>query len=56
MPDFFALLFMFYSTAAYDSCKSEREVQIQSNDLNSLAASIQEKQLGEHFQMHTWSI
>ena len=39
-PDFFALLFMLYSTAAYVSYKFEREIQIQSNDLNSLAASI----------------
>ena len=56
MPDFFALLFMLYSTAAYDSYKFEREIQIQSNDLNSLAASIQETLLGERFQRHTWSI
>ena len=55
-PDFFALLFMLYSTAAYVSYKFEREIQIQSNDLNSLAASIQETLLGEHFQRHTWSI
>ena len=34
IPDFFALLFMLYSTAAYDSHKFEREIQIQSNDLN----------------------
>ena len=33
---------MLYSTAAYVSYKFEREIQIQSNDLNSLAASIQE--------------
>ena len=48
---------MLYSTAAYDSYKFEREIQIQSNDLNSLAASIQETLLGERFQMHTrsWS-
>ena len=38
MLDFFALLFMLYSTAAYVSYKFEREIQIQSNDLNSLAA------------------
>ena len=55
-PNFFALLFMIYSTAAYDSYKFEWEIQIQSNDLNSLAASIQEKLLGEHFQMCTRSI
>ena len=54
MPDLFALLFMLYSTpAAYDSYKFEREIQIQSNDLNSLAASIQEKLLGEHSQRRT---
>ena len=47
---------MVYSTAAYDSYKFEREIQIQSNDLNSLAASIQEKLLGKHFQRHTRSI
>ena len=56
MPNFFALLFMLYSTAAYVSYKFEREIQIQNNDLNSLAASIQEKPLGEHFQRHTLSI
>ena len=50
MPNFFALLFMLYSTAAYDSYKFEREIQIQSNDLSSLAASIQEKLLGKRFQ------
>ena len=51
MPNFFALLFMLYSkVAAYESYKFEREIQIQSNDLNSLAASIQEKLLGQHFQ------
>ena len=55
-PNFFALLFMLYSTAAYDSYKFEREVQIQSNDLNSLAASIQETLLGERFQRRTRSI
>ena len=42
MPNFFALRFMLFSTAADDSYKFEREIQIQSNDLNSLAASIQE--------------
>ena len=55
-PDFFALLFMLYSTAAYVSYKFEWEIQIQSNDLNSLAASIQEKLLGERFQRRTRSI
>ena len=55
-PDFFALLFMIYSTAAYDSYKFEWEIQIQSNDLNSLAASIQEMLLGERFQRHIRSI
>ena len=53
-PDFFALLFMLYSTAAYDSYKFEREIQ--SNDLNSLAASIQETLLGKRFQRRTRSI
>ena len=47
---------MLYSTAAYDSYKFEREIQIQSNDLNSLAASIQETLLGERFQRRTQSI
>ena len=47
---------MLYSTAAYVSYKFEREIQIQSNDLNSLAASIQETLLGEHFQRRTRSI
>ena len=47
---------MLYSTAAYDSYKFEREIQIQSNDLNSLAASIQEMLLGERFQRRTRSI
>ena len=56
MPNFFALLFMLYSTAAYDSYKFEREIQIQSNDLSSLAASIQEKLLGKRFQRWTRSI
>ena len=56
MPNFFTLLFMLYSKAAYESYKFEREIQIQSNDLKSLAASIQEKLLGESFQRHTWSI
>ena len=55
-PDFFALLFMLYSTAAYVSYKFEREIQIQSNDLNSLAASIQEMLLGKRFQRRTRSI
>ena len=32
-----------YSNAAYESNKFEREIQIQFNDLNSLAAYIQEK-------------
>ena len=40
---------MLYSTAAYESYKFEREIQIHGNDLSSLAASIQEKLLGEHF-------
>ena len=53
MPNFFALLFMLYSTAAFESYKFEREIQIQSNDLNSLATSIQDKLLGERFQRHT---
>ena len=56
MPDFFALLFMLYSAAAYVSYKFEREIQIQSNDLNSLAAPIQETLLGERFERHTRSI
>ena len=47
---------MLYSKADYESYKFDREIQIQSNDLNSLAASVQEKLLGEHFQRHTWSI
>ena len=47
---------MLYSTAAYVSYKFEREIQIQSNDLNSLAASIQEMLLGERFQRRTWSL
>ena len=55
-PNFFALLFMLYSTAAYDSYKFEWEIQIQSNDLNSLAASIQETLLSERFQRCTRSI
>ena len=55
MPNFFTLLFMLYSkTAAYESYKFEREIQIQSNDLNSLAAITQEKLLGEHFQKANW--
>ena len=49
MLNLFALLFMLYSMAAYDPYKFEREIQIQSNDLNSMAASVQEKLLGEHF-------
>ena len=53
---FFALLFMLYLAAAYVSYKFEREIQIQSNDLNSLAASIQEMLLGERFQRRTRSI
>ena len=32
------------------SHKFEQQIQIQSNDLNSLAASIREKLLGQHFQ------
>ena len=40
---------MLYSKAAHESYKFEREIQIQKNDLNSLAASIQEKLLGKHF-------
>ena len=47
MLNFFALLFMLYSTAAYDSYKFEQKIQIQSNDLNSLAASTQEKLLAK---------
>ena len=40
---------MLYSRAAYESYKFDREIQIQRNDLNSLAASVQEKLLGKHF-------
>ena len=50
MPNFFALLFMLYAKAAQESYKFEREIQIQGNDLTSLAASLHEKLLGEHFQ------
>ena len=56
MPNFFVLLFMLYSTAAYDSYKFEREIKIQSNDLISLAASIQEMLFGKRFQRCTQSI
>ena len=56
MPNFFPLLFIRYSKAAHESLKFEREIQIQSNDLSSLAGSIQEKLLGERFQRHTQSI
>ena len=38
---------MLYSKVAYESYKFEREIQIQYNGLNLLAASIQEKLLGE---------
>ena len=47
---------MLYSKAVYESDKFEQEIQIKSNDLNSLAASMQEKLFGEHFQRHTWPI
>ena len=47
---------MLYSSAGYVSYKFEQEIQIQSNDLNSLAASIQEMLLGERFQRRTRSI
>ena len=52
IPNFFTLLFMLFSkVAAYEAYKFEWEIQIQSNDLNSLAASVQEKLLlGERFQ------
>ena len=50
MPNFLLSFSCFLSKAAYESYKFEREIQIQSNDLNSLAASIQEKLLGQCFQ------
>ena len=50
MPNFLSLLFMLYLMAAFEFYKFEREIQIQGNDLNSLAASLQEKLLGECFQ------
>ena len=46
MPNFLSLLFMLYLTAAFEFYKFEREIQIQ----GSLAASLQEKLLGECFQ------
>ena len=41
---------MLYSKDAYESSKFERDIQIQCSDSNSLAAYIQEKLLGLHFQ------
>ena len=46
MPHFFVLLFMLFSKAAFESYKFEREIQIQCNGSNSLAASLQVKLLG----------
>ena len=50
VPNSFAVLFMLYFMAAYESYTFEREIVIQCNDLNSLAASLQKKLLGKHFQ------
>ena len=56
MHNFCTILFILNLKAAQESYKFEWEIQIHCNDLNSLAASLQEKMLASTFKMHTQSI